>query len=98
MSKRNRRRTATSAALEPAARLDGPYQLPSEPRSTGSRTCRRGLAGLPLGGGRGVLRRGRTAADAPKDVKDAALTFGRAFRTFFEKKSILAMAAFAFFY
>jgi len=53
------------------------------------------LAGLYHGR---VLPPGATAKDAPKNMGDAMATFGRAFSTFFQKKGILRMIAFAFFY
>ncbi len=45
-----------------------------------------------------VLPPGATAKDAPKSMSDAMATFGRAFSTFFQKKDVLRMIAFAFFY
>ena len=45
-----------------------------------------------------VLPPGEKAKDAPKSVGDAARTFGTAFRTFFQKKGIWMMIAFAFLY
>ena len=45
-----------------------------------------------------VLPPGATAKDAPKSMGEAMATFGRAFSTFFQKKGIVPMIAFAFFY
>lgn len=45
-----------------------------------------------------TLPPGERAHDAPKSVSDAAKTFGTAFVSFFQKKSIWLMIAFAFFY
>jgi PAT family beta-lactamase induction signal transducer AmpG len=45
-----------------------------------------------------VLPQGSKATDAPKSFGDAMRTFGRAFVTFFQKKDILRLIAFAFFY
>jgi PAT family beta-lactamase induction signal transducer AmpG len=53
------------------------------------------LAGLYHGR---VLPAGAVAKDAPKSFGDAMGTFGRAFSTFFQKKGIWRMVAFAFFY
>jgi PAT family beta-lactamase induction signal transducer AmpG len=41
---------------------------------------------------------GEKAKDAPKDVKDAMRTFGHVFVSFFQKKGIVLMIAFAFFF
>jgi PAT family beta-lactamase induction signal transducer AmpG len=45
-----------------------------------------------------LLPRGAKAQDAPKNAGDAIRTFGRAFSTFFGKRGIVAMIAFAFLY
>lgn len=45
-----------------------------------------------------VLPQGAKAQDAPKSVADAAKTFGTTFASFFKKKGIVLMIAFAFFY
>jgi PAT family beta-lactamase induction signal transducer AmpG len=45
-----------------------------------------------------VLPSGAKATDAPKNAGDAMRTFGKAFATFFQKKGVWAMIAFAFFY
>jgi PAT family beta-lactamase induction signal transducer AmpG len=45
-----------------------------------------------------LLPPGAKALDAPKSFGDAAHTFGHAFATFFQKKNILLMIAFAFFF
>jgi len=45
-----------------------------------------------------ALPQGAKAEDAPKSVADAAATFVRAFVSFFQKKGIWLMIAFAFFY
>lgn len=45
-----------------------------------------------------VLPAGAKADDAPKSASDAMATFGKAFATFFQKKDILKLIAFAFFY
>jgi PAT family beta-lactamase induction signal transducer AmpG len=45
-----------------------------------------------------VLPPGAVAKDAPKSFGDAMATFGRAFATFFQKKGVWRMIAFAFFY
>lgn len=45
-----------------------------------------------------ALPQGAKAEDAPKSVGEAAATFGRAFVSFFQKKGIILMIAFAFFY
>ena len=45
-----------------------------------------------------VLPPGAKAQDAPKGFAEAARTFGNAFTTFFQKKGIWPMIAFAFFY
>lgn len=45
-----------------------------------------------------LLPPGAKALDAPKNFGDAAHTFGHTFATFFQKKDILLMIAFAFFF
>jgi PAT family beta-lactamase induction signal transducer AmpG len=45
-----------------------------------------------------LLPPGAKALDAPKSMGDAMRTFGHAFVTFFQKKDILLMIAFAFFF
>lgn len=45
-----------------------------------------------------MLPAGSKASDAPKTARDAMGTFGRAFVTFFQKKDILLLLGFAFFY
>jgi PAT family beta-lactamase induction signal transducer AmpG len=45
-----------------------------------------------------ILPAGAKALDAPKSFGDAMRTFGHAFVTFFQKKGVLPMIAFAFFY
>jgi PAT family beta-lactamase induction signal transducer AmpG len=45
-----------------------------------------------------MLPLGAKALDAPKNAADAMRTFGKAFLTFFQKKGIWRMIAFAFFY
>ncbi|HEY4186729.1 MAG TPA: MFS transporter [Polyangia bacterium] len=45
-----------------------------------------------------VLPQGAKALDAPKGAGEAMKVFGRAFSTFFQKKGIWSMIAFAFFY
>jgi MFS transporter, PAT family, beta-lactamase induction signal transducer AmpG len=45
-----------------------------------------------------VLPAGAKATDAPRSFGDAMGTFGKAFTTFFQKKGIWPMLAFAFFY
>lgn len=45
-----------------------------------------------------VLPAGDHAADAPATLGDAVRAFGRAYVTFFEKKGVVAMIAFAFLY
>lgn len=44
------------------------------------------------------LPQGEKAKDAPQSIADAAKTFGTTFLSFFQKKSIWLMIAFAFFY
>ena len=59
------------------------------------------IAGLLLALGLYHARRlpaGARAADAPASAADAARTFGRAFATFFGKRHVARMIAFAFFY
>jgi PAT family beta-lactamase induction signal transducer AmpG len=59
------------------------------------------IAGLTLLAGfyhAKLLPPGAKATDAPKNATDAMKTFGRAFVTFFQKKGIWRMIAFAFFY
>jgi PAT family beta-lactamase induction signal transducer AmpG len=53
------------------------------------------LAGLYHGR---LLPPGAAALDAPKTLGQAMSTFGHAFVTFFQKKDVLRMVAFAFFY
>jgi PAT family beta-lactamase induction signal transducer AmpG len=53
------------------------------------------LAGLYHGR---VLPPGAKAADAPKSFGEGMGTFGKAFATFFQKKGVVRMIAFAFFY
>jgi PAT family beta-lactamase induction signal transducer AmpG len=45
-----------------------------------------------------LLPPGAKAQEAPASFGDAMATFGRAFKTFFEKKDIVRLIAFAFFY
>jgi MFS transporter, PAT family, beta-lactamase induction signal transducer AmpG len=45
-----------------------------------------------------ALPAGGKAADAPASAAQAARTFGRAFATFFQKKDVVRMIAFAFFF
>jgi MFS transporter, PAT family, beta-lactamase induction signal transducer AmpG len=45
-----------------------------------------------------LLPAGAAALDAPKNFGQAMGTFGHAFRTFFQKKDVLRLVAFAFFY
>ena len=45
-----------------------------------------------------VLPPGAAALDAPKGLGDAMRTFGRTFATFFDKRDVWLMIAFAFFY
>src|SRR5262249_53388805 len=45
-----------------------------------------------------MLPPGAKATDAPRNAADAMRTFGRAFVTFFQKKGIVRMIAFAFLY
>lgn len=45
-----------------------------------------------------MLPRGEKNADAPKSFGDAMTTFGRVFVTFFQKKDVLKLIGFAFFY
>ena len=59
------------------------------------------IAGLVLAAGLYHIRMlppGAKALEAPKSAGDAMKTFGKAFATFFQKKGILPMIAFAFFY
>jgi PAT family beta-lactamase induction signal transducer AmpG len=59
------------------------------------------IAGILLLGGlyhTRFLPSGAAALDAPKNAGDALRTFGHAFATFFQKKDVWLMIAFAFFY
>jgi PAT family beta-lactamase induction signal transducer AmpG len=59
------------------------------------------IAGLVLAMGlyhTRALPAGAKAADSPASAAEAARTFGRAFATFFRKKDVVRMIAFAFFY
>lgn len=44
------------------------------------------------------LPQGEKAHDAPRSVSDAVVTFGKVFVTFFQKKDVLLLLGFAFFY
>jgi PAT family beta-lactamase induction signal transducer AmpG len=52
-----------------------------------------GIMGLSALWHRAVLPTGGKAADAPKDLADAATAFGRAFTTFFQKRGVWMMIA-----